>query len=405
MVVGAKTVTAGVSAVGLVTLLSGVAVHFRPGSVSNDIMTVMDADESGAVAGRIVSVPVKAYKQAFRDTLSLGQCPLVREENGNARKCSVEFTGEKVLLAKAAMTVDVSRVESSEDILLHVMGEVGTSVGVLGLVSVSPKVTVAVTTETTKKNLNLISSYNIHKGVLTLQNPRPKQAITDPALFLSEIELGGNELLLVTLEFESEKQKVDVQITITFKILFISITAKLRFVHTTFKSKARVRIQFKSTWRQELDETFSDLGAALPRVEEIEKMYMKGPQELRDMSNDDERSHNFYYFSSWKQSPYGKDLNLALINHDLDFLTEENTEMKAVLNRINILKDKSWSAAQRTEMNKLNQTLTTKTQELTKKLDAYHTLTPTQRQELRDIYGEDKAPLYYTRQLNTIIGE
>lgn len=33
---------------------------------------------------------------------------------------------------------------------------------------------------------------------------------------------------------------------------------------------------------------------------------MQGPKELRDMDPEDERSHYFYYFSSWKASPYGK---------------------------------------------------------------------------------------------------
>ncbi|GIY52484.1 uncharacterized protein CEXT_416941 [Caerostris extrusa] len=234
-------------------------------------------------------------------------------ENNNIKRCNEEFVGETVFLAKGSMTVDVAKVQSSEDIMTHVMGSVGTSVGVLGLVSISPKVTVAVTTETKKENLNLLSSYEIHRGVISLQSPKPKTTIPDDgALYLSEIELGGNELLLVTMEFESEKQKTEVEISVTFKILFWSITAKVKFVHTTFKSKAKARIQFKSSWRKELDESFSDLSPAVPRIEAVENMYMQGPKELKGLSNDDERVHNFYYFSSWKQSPYGQCIILLL---------------------------------------------------------------------------------------------
>ncbi|KAF8794183.1 uncharacterized protein LOC129961176 [Argiope bruennichi] len=405
MVVGTKTVAAGVSAVGLVTLMSGLAVHYRtPRSVDNELLNVMNS-ESGAVAGRIVTIPAKTYIRAFKASLKLGQCPLKMEES-NIKRCNEEFVGDSVFLAKGSMTVDVAKVQSSEDILLHVMGSIGTSVGVLGLVSVSPKVSVAVTTETKKENLNLLSSYEMHKGIMSLQSPKPKQGIQIPedgALFLSEIELGGNELLLVTLEFESEKQKVEVEISVTFKILFWSITAKVKFVHNTFKSKAKVRIQFKSSFRQELDESFSELSAAIPRIEAIEKMYMQGPKELKGLSDEDERTHNFYYFSSWKQNPYGSNLNLALVNHDLDFLTEQNTEMRSVINEINHLKDQSWSADQRKRMVQLNETLTTKSSSLTKGLDNYHKLTPDGRQKLRDIYGVNKAPLYYSRQLNSII--
>ncbi|CAL1265303.1 unnamed protein product [Larinioides sclopetarius] len=404
MVLAAKTVAAGISAVGLVTLMSGLAVHYRPRrSVDNELLNVMDS-ESGAVAGRIVTIPAQSYIKAFKASLKLGQCPLKMEKN-NIKRCNEEFVGDSVFLAKGSMTVDVAKVQSSEDILQHIVGSVGTSVGVLGLVSVSPKVTVAVTTETKKQNLNLLSSYEMHKGVMSLQSPKPKEGIQIPedgALFLSEIELGGNELLLVTLEFESEKQKVEVEISVTFKILFWSITAKVKFVHKTFKSKAKVRIQFKSSFREELDECFTDLGTAIPRIEAVEKMYMQGPQKLREMTDDDEKTHNFYYFSSWKQSPYGGGLNLALINHDLDFLTEQNTEMKSVISQINKLKDQSWSPNQRQRMVELNQTLTTKSSSLTEGLDSYHKLTPDGRQKLRDIYGVDKAPLYYSRYLNSI---
>lgn len=403
MVVGAKTVAASVSTIGLITLLSGVAVHYRtPRSVSNDVLDVMDS-KGGAVAGRIVSIPAKDYIKAFKASLKLGQCPL-KMENNNIKRCNEEFEGQTVFLAKGSMTVDVAKVQSSEDILLHVMGGVGMSVGVLGLVSVSVKVKVAVTTETKKENLNLVSSYEMHKGVVSLQNPRPKTSIPeDGALYLSEIELGGNELLLVTLEFESEKQKVEVEISVTFKILFWSITAKVKFVHETFKSKAKTRIQFKSSWRPELDQTYSDLGAAVSKVEAAENMYMKGPEELRSMSNDDARSHNFYYFASWKQNPYGANFNLALVNHDLDFLNEQNTEMQSVLHRINILKDQSWSGDQRKQMVLLNQTLTTKSAELTTGLIKYHKLSVQERNKLRDVYGVGKPPLHYTRRLNKIV--
>lgn len=100
----------------------------------------------------------------------------------------------------------------------------------------------AVTTETNKNTLNLISSYVINKGVMTLHKPRPKFVEGDKALFLSEIELGGNEMLLVTLGFESEEKKVEVEVSVTFKILFISITAKLEHVEKTFKTKASCRV-------------------------------------------------------------------------------------------------------------------------------------------------------------------
>ncbi|XP_015927516.2 uncharacterized protein [Parasteatoda tepidariorum] len=387
----------------LTIIINGASIHSIPKSAVKETHNVKEKE--GAVAGRLVSIPAKAYRQGFKDTISLGQCSLVKDENGDIITCSAEFTGTKIFLPKASMTVDVSRVESSEDILLHVMGGFGTSVGVLGLVSVSPKINVAVTTETTKKTLNLISSYELSKGILTLHNPSPKSTVADSALFLSEIELGGNELFLVSLEFENEKKKIDVQITITFKILFISISAKLKFVKTKLKTKAKVRIQFKSSWRKELDESYSDIDSALPRVEEIETMYMKGPQELRDMDIDDEKAHSFYYFSSWKQSPYGKKYNHALINHDLEFLTDQNTEMMSVLHRIDSLKRSYWSEDQRNLMNKLNGTLTEKTQRLTAGLEKYHSLSPNERQNLRDLYGQNKAPLSYSRELNAIIGE
>ncbi|GFQ68540.1 uncharacterized protein TNCT_148791 [Trichonephila clavata] len=404
MVVGTKTVAASVSTIGVLTLLTGVAVHYRtPRSVSNDILDVMQQSQGGAIAGRPVTIPARDYISAFKSSLKLGQCPL-KMENNNIKTCKEEFEGQIVFLAKGSMTVDVAKVQSSEDILLHVMGGVGVSVGVLGLVSVSVKVKVAVTTETKKENLNLMSSYEMHKGIISLQNPKPKTSIPDDgALYLSEIELGGSELLLVTLEFESEKQKVDVEISVTFKILFWSVTAKVRFVHETFKSKAKARIQFKSSWRKELDESFSDLGSAIPRIEAIENMYMKGPQELRSMSNDDEKSHSFYYFSSWKQNPYGAQFNPAVVHHDLDYLNDQITEMKSIIHRINILKDKSWSADQRKQMVQLNQTLTTKTSDLTTGLIRYHKLSAEERSKLRQIYGVDKAPLFYTRRLNKIV--
>ncbi|GIY95568.1 uncharacterized protein CEXT_667091, partial [Caerostris extrusa] len=95
--------------------------------------------------------------------------------------------------------------------------------------------------------------------------------------------------------------------------------------------------------------------------------------------------------------------NLALINHDLDFLTDQNTEMKQVLHRINLLKDQSWSGDIRTKLQQLNSTLTTKSNSLTTGLDKYHKLSADERSKLRELYGAKKAPMYYTRLLNSII--
>lgn len=389
-----------------VTMLPLLLVVAYPRSLTDkDGGNMMDAEEnSGAVAGRFVTVSAKVYKDAFKAPIKLGQCPLAMEE-GSIKTCKDEFEGEVVHLPKASTLVDVSRVESSEDILLHVMGGVGFSIGVLGLASINPKVKVAVTTETGKDSLNLMSSYEINKGVMTLRNPRVKHlgGGGQRTLFLSEIELGGNELLLVTLGFESEKQKREVEVSVSLKILFFSITAKLNYMHEELKSTASCRIQFKSSWRKDLDEFFSHLENCIPRAQEIENMYMQGPKELRDMSLEDERSHYFYYFSSWKASPYGTQFNLALINHDLEFLTEQNTEIKAVIHRINKLKDQSWPAEVKKEMVQLNTTLSDMTQRLTDGLDRYHALSQDERQQLRDIYGSSRAPHYYSRHLNRII--
>ncbi|KAG8176256.1 hypothetical protein JTE90_021353 [Oedothorax gibbosus] len=403
MVVGAKTAAAGVSAVGMVTLLSGLAVHFRtPRSVDNNLLPLL-ADSGGAVPGRVVAVPVSIYKKAFKDTLKLGQCPLVMDGT-TIKTCNDKFEGEEVFLGRASFIVDVTRVQSSEDITQHIMGGLGASVGVLGLVSVGTKYNVAVTTDTKKENLNLLSSYEMLKGVISLHGAKPTTVITESgALFLSEIEIGGDETLLVTLEFESEQQRVEVSITVTFKILFWSISAKISFVHTTFKSKAKVRIQFISSFREDTDTIYNDLGEAVGKVEEAEREYMRGPMLLRDMKNDDERTHNFYYFSSWKVSPYGANYNLALINHDLDFLNEQNTEMKNVLHRLDVEKQRPWSSEQRHKLDQLYSLLTEKTKKLSTGIEKYHSLTPGERQKLRDVYGEDKSPLYYTRELNAIV--
>ncbi|KFM58671.1 hypothetical protein X975_16988, partial [Stegodyphus mimosarum] len=266
---------AGIAVFIFASLLSVMAENFKSRDETYEIFPEMES-QPATVVGRTVSLPGKTYRQAFKASIKLGQCPLVME-SGSIKTCSHQFTGEEIFIPKASMTVDVSRVQSSEDILLHTMGGVGVSIGVLGLISVTPKVKVAVTTETNRKTLNLISSYEMTKGVITLQNAKSKTVVSDySALFLSEIEIGGNELLLVSLEFESEKKKVEVEVSVTFKILFITISAKLKHVHQNFKSKAKVRVQFKSSWRKELDETFSRLEDAIPRVEQIESMYMKG---------------------------------------------------------------------------------------------------------------------------------
>ncbi|GFY54310.1 hypothetical protein TNIN_298891 [Trichonephila inaurata madagascariensis] len=48
MVVGTKTVAASVSTIGVLTLLTGVAVHYRtPRSVSNDILDVLQQSQGG----------------------------------------------------------------------------------------------------------------------------------------------------------------------------------------------------------------------------------------------------------------------------------------------------------------------------------------------------------------------
>lgn len=47
-------------------------------SVDNDLLPLL-ADSGGAVPGRVVSVPVRDYKNAFKATLKLGQCPLVMD--------------------------------------------------------------------------------------------------------------------------------------------------------------------------------------------------------------------------------------------------------------------------------------------------------------------------------------
>ncbi|XP_054715613.1 uncharacterized protein LOC129225086, partial [Uloborus diversus] len=359
--------------------------------------------DAGAILGRILTIPVKQYKSAFRASLKLGQCPLVMKD-GSIQTCSDEFTGENIFIGEGSATVDVTRVQNSEDIFLHTMGGVGTSVGILGIVSVNPKVTVSVTTDTSRKSLSLINSYEMSKGILALHNPKPKQAVkAEGTLFLSEIQLGGNEMLLVTLEFESEAKKTEVEISYTFKILFISISAKLKFIKNNFKSDAKVKIQFKSSWRPEFTEEYPNLDRGIPRVETVEKMYMDGPKELRKLKNDDEKVHNVYYFSSWNQSPYGKDYNAALINHDLNYLTEQNTEIMSAIHRIKEVYPEVTDKGKREDLVKLNSTLTEKTKELTTGLNRYHALTLDQRKNLLSVYGEKIAPQYYRRQLERII--
>ena len=100
----------------------------------------------------------------------------------------------------------------------------------------------AVTTDISKNTLNLVRSYAIRKGLQTLRMPRPKFVEGEKALFLSEIEFGGNEMLLVTLEFESEAERVEVETSPSFKNVFISISAKLEHIEKTFQSKANCRV-------------------------------------------------------------------------------------------------------------------------------------------------------------------
>lgn len=54
-------------------------------------------------------------------------------------------------------------------------------------------------------------------------------------------------------------------------------------------------------------------------------------------------------------------------------------------------------------MLQLNETLAEKTENLTAGLNNYHNLSLQGRQELREIYGVNKAPLYYQRWLNKIV--
>ncbi|XP_022235034.1 uncharacterized protein LOC111083079 [Limulus polyphemus] len=157
---------------------------------------------------------------------------------------SVKFTGREEFIPQSEFEVEVRRVETVEDILTHGAGAIGLSVGVMGLVGVSVKVKVAVTKQTTRKSVMWMSKYRLQTGVISLRDargpPLPDDSLT--SLYLSEIVVGGEEILLVSMEFNDEKTRVEVEITIKIKILFFTISAKMNFIKENRKSTASVEV-------------------------------------------------------------------------------------------------------------------------------------------------------------------
>lgn len=368
-------------------------------------------------AGRLIKVNSREYIEKYKEKLNLGDCP-TRElsyTNGTTRiiPCSFKYKGNVYFIPLARTNLEVKRIQKAEDVTSRIGGGLGVGVGVMGLVKVNVKAKATVDTQTNKKQMSLSSNYVLQRGVLTLRDPQPVGNL-DPdfvtQLYLSEVVIGGEETLLVTMEFESEKKKTEVEISVTVKILFISISAKMRYITENFKSAAAVKVSRISSWRRTDTQTFigpGSLVSALRVIEDYENKFKIAPQELQQLPLEDRSLHLEYHFNFWNKPTKELKFDEGIVNAHLEVLTRQIVELQTVVKKVqSYLNYANHGGAitvkQLQELEKFEMEISEKTENLQNAYNSYFLMTIEERQKIADIYGKNRAPFYYMRKLGSI---
>ncbi|XP_067133464.1 uncharacterized protein [Centruroides vittatus] len=385
--------------------------------ISNENGRLVKSESVSDGAGRTIQVSAKDYVEKYKEKLDLGDCP-VREltfSNGTTRiiPCPFKYTGDVHFIPLARTNLDIRRVQKAEDVLSRVGGGLGIGAGIMGLAKVSIKVKAAVDTQNNKKQMSLSSNYVIQRGVLSLRNARPVGDV-DPdfvtQLYLSEVVIGGEETLLVTMEFESERKKTEVETSVTVKILFISITAKMRFISENFHSAAAVKVSRVSSWRRTETRTFlgpGSLKSALKVIEEYENKFKVAPQELQQLPLEDSSLHIEYHFNTWKTPTQELNFNEAQVNSYLEVLKRQILELETVVKRVRsyinyVNRVGAVTISKRKELEKFEIEMKEKAENLQDAYNGYFLMSVEERKNIVDIYGRKRAPFYYMRKLGSI---
>ncbi|XP_076313908.1 uncharacterized protein LOC143226599 isoform X2 [Tachypleus tridentatus] len=321
----------------------------------------------------------------------------------------VKFTGREEFIPLSEFEVEVRRVETVEDILTHGAGGIGLSVGVMGLVGVSVKTKVAVTKQTTRKSVMWMSRYRLQTGVITLRDVKEPAILDDSltSLYLSEIVVGGEEMLLVSMEFNDEKTRVEVEITIKIKILFFTISAKMNFIKESKKFTASVEVIRLSSWRGPDIRKFAGPGSlsqAIELVENFEAQMKNSPEQLRQKDIYDHVVHMTYIFSPWDTETSAFKLNKAVAEFQLEQLQAQEREVSSVMDLIDIYvkNDITVSFDKKKELLEYKNNLKIIKEQLRTAQNTYVMLSPSERENLRSIYGHQRAPNYFKRKLKKL---
>ena len=338
------------------------------------------------------------FIEKFKRTPALGDCTL-----GNHR-----YKGEKVYTPFPSVIYKYSR--TSNRIQSHEYKDVigGVGVSFLGLFGASAKARVISTVKRDKKSLTIYSHFAIHKGMISLSNSEVGtnwQSCNklEKHYYLRDILTGSDDYLMVQLKFRSESKRKEAEIKIKLKFLFFSITKTIRKVKTHFSSDFSVSVYRVRTFPKRIEQrlTFGTVDSGISFIESLEKDRKQVLKDIQAAKYDDPRLHLAYFFMPCMiktivdSLPFKPASSFLLIE-----LVERTNEMESVLQDIKSSKVKA-SGKEKLGLERLEKDILQRLKQIgdwkkSKLSDSYVG-------RLLALYGPDRAPYYYERELSRIL--
>ncbi|XP_013390256.1 uncharacterized protein LOC106158721 [Lingula anatina] len=363
--------------------------------------------------GRVLELPAIDYVDKYKRHLALGECP-TRTINGREVSCPVKtpYRGTPKYYEYPVTRITYKQANSVEDIFreMTVMGGVGVSF--MGLIGASVSARYTETLNAKSNSITMMGHVTAQRGFWTLGHPRPSSNIGSLSryqtkYYVSDILVGGEDSLIVQLNFNSEEVKKKVEITIKIKLLFFTITTKMEWVKTNFKGSASVDIRRISSIGNSVKESYCcDLAGydrALARVRQLEAEMAKVGTDLKKISVSDERLHTGYLLTPFDTESTDLKYMNVVFTHRMKRLTDQKNEVETVLNQVQRELQKVQPSSRLGALNSLELELTRIRTQMTNALNRFTQLTLSQTTSLGSYYGNLRAPFYYTRKLAQIL--
>lgn len=344
---------------------------------------------------KVEAVP---FIEKFKRTPSLGDCTL-----GNHR-----YKGEEIYTPFPRITYKYIR--TSNRIKTHeysdIMGGVGISF--MGLFGASAKARVISTVKRDKKSLTIYSHFTVHKGMISLGNSKVGsnwQSCTKLGKhhYLRDILTGMDDYLMVQLKFRSESKRREIEIKIKVKLLFVSITKTIRKIKTDFSSDFSVSVYRVRTFPTRTEERlrFGTVDGGINYIESLENGRIQVLKDIQAAKYNDHRLHLEYFFQPCMiktivdSLPFKPASSFLLIE-----LVERTNEMESVLQDIKNIKLKA-TGKEKSKLESLEKEIMKRLQQIGnwKKEKLSHSNVG----RLLALYGPNRAPYYYERELNRIL--